>query len=243
MNRGRTFTTFAERNPIAMTLVDELPSLKGNPNGYREVMRMLGSHLADSMLPRLLSEPAKDICVICTVEDADFLARGLIEGLESQIFDARTRMICMWNERIKSEGVSVSPVLRTYEETFDRNDTIFVIVKSIISGACVVKTNLTKVISSANPKRIFVVSPVMLMGAEDRLAREFPYELSKKFEFVHFATDIKKSGDGEEVLPGVGGSVYELLGFGNERAKNKYVPNIVRERRRREFPELHTADV
>lgn len=241
MNRGRTFTAFAEQDPTAMKLVDELPSLKGNPEGYREAMRALGVHLADSMLPHLKSQSAKDICVICTVEDADFLARGLIEELESHVVGSRTRMICMWNERLKSNGVSVSPVLRTYEEPYDRNDSVFVIVKSIISGACVVKTNLTKAISSANPKSIFVVSPVMLKGAEDRLSNEFPTEIVSKFKFVHFATDSQKSADGEEVIPGIGGSVYELLGFVNSKEKSKYVPNIVRERRKKEFPAVQAA--
>lgn len=238
MNIGRTFTAFAEQDPKAKALVDELLSLKGNPNGYREAMRQLGEHLADSMLPQLEAAPSQDVCVICTVEDADFLARGLIEELELRNVGARTRMICMWNERIKNEGVSVSPVLRTYEEAFDKDNSVFIIVKSIISGACVVKTNLTKAISSANPKRIFVASPVMLEGAEYRLAREFPADIAEKLEFFHFATDSQKSADGEEVIPGVGGSVYELLGFGDSKVKNKYVPNIVRERRRKEHPSL-----
>lgn len=235
MNIGRTFTAFAEQDPMAMTLVEQLLSLKGNPDGYRKVMRELGVHLADSMLPQLASASVKDVCVVCTVEDADYLARGLIEELESRNIGARTRMICMWNERLKNKDISISPVLRTYEETFDKDDSVFIIVKSIISGACVVKTNLTKAISSANPKRIFVASPVMLKGAEDRLSREFPTEIAEKFKFVHFATDSQKSPDGEEVIPGIGGSVYELLGFGDSKTKNKYVPDIVRERRRKEY--------
>lgn len=241
MNNGRTFTAFAEQDPTAMTLVEALSSLKGNPEGYREAMRKLGEHLADSILPQLELARAKDVCVICTVEDADFLARGLIEELELRNVGARTRMICMWNDRLKSESVAVSPVLRTYEESFDKNDSVFIIVKSIISSACVVKTNLTKAMSSANPKRIFVASPVMLQGAEERLSSEFPPEIAKKFEFVHFATDSQKSDDGQEVIPGVGGSVYELLGFGDGKTKNKYVPNIVRERRWKEYPSLRSA--
>lgn len=238
---SRTFTTFAEHDPEAKTLVNELPRLKGDVEGYRTKMRMLGVHLADSILPLLSSESTKDICVVCTVEDADFLARGLIEELESHNFRDNTHMICMWNQRVKKEGVSISPVLRTYEESFDKNDAIFIIVKSIISGACVVKTNLTKAITSANPRRVFVASPVMLKDAEKRLSNEFPEEISRKFEFVHFATDTEKSPDGEEVLPGVGGSVYELLGLGDGKAKNKYIPEIVRERRRKAFPELQTV--
>lgn len=238
---NRTFTSFAEHDPEAKFLVNKLLRLREDVEGYRTNMRMLGVHLADSLLPLLRNELAEDICVVCTVEDADFLARGLIEELESNGFRDKTHMICMWNQRMKKEGVSVSPVLRTYEESFDKNNAIFIIVKSIISGACVVKTNLTKAITSANPRCVFVAAPVMLKDAETGLANEFPEAISRKFKFIHFATDTQKSADGEEVLPGIGGSVYELLGLGNETTKNKYIPEIVRERRRRAFPELQPA--
>ena len=115
-----------------------------------------------------------------------------------------------------------------------------IIVKSIISGACVVKTNLTRVISFAKPKEIFVVSPVII-GAEDRLAREFPEEVSSKFKFVHFATDTEKDADGENIRPGIGGSVYELLRLGDGHSKNNYMPSIVKQRRKRNFPEVETT--
>ncbi len=232
----RTFTAFAENDPLARVLVEDLPLLKGDFAGYREKMRELGVHLAGGILQKLGSQKIKGICVICTVEDADFLARGVIEELEKSGLEAKVHMICLWNERIKKYGVSISPVLKTYEEAFDRDGSIFIIVKSIISGACVVRTNLTRAISDANPQRVFVASPVMLEGAEERLSREFPDEVAKKFEFVHFATDTEKSPDGDEVIPGIGGSVYELLGLGNSSSKNRYMPDIVRERRRKAFP-------
>jgi len=170
---------------------------------------------------------------VCTVEDADFLARGLIEQLEEDGYGQRIHLLCLWNGKIKEESVSLSPVLREYKEAFNADDSVFIIVKSIISGACVVKTNLTRAISISKPTKIFVAAPVMLDGAEGRLAREFPVEINSKFEFVHFATDDEKNGD--DVLPGIGGSVYELLGLGNSQQKNKYVPQIVKERRAKHF--------
>ena len=237
---SRKFTSFAENTPKTKALVDELPSLKGDVESYRARMIQLGAYLADSLIPKLGGELSKDICVICTVEDADFLARGVIEELDSQL-GIKTKMICMWNQRIKSGAVSISPVLRTYEENYDKDNAVFVVVKSIISGACVVKTNLTKAISSADPKRVFIVAPVMLEGAEERLSREFPVSVASRFEFVNFATDSEKSADGEEVIPGIGGSIYELLGLGDSTRKNKYVPAIVRERRKKEFPNMAVA--
>lgn len=232
----RAFTTFADKDPVARALVEELPCLKGNPVAYRNTMHAIGMHLAHCILEQLDFRKFKDICVICTVEDADFLARGVIEELERSGLGPQIHMICLWNERIKKEGISISPVVKSYEEAFDHDDAVFIIVKSIISAACVVKTNLTRAISIANPARVFVVSPVMLKDAENRLSREFPEEIARKFEFVHFATDTDKSPDGEEVLPGIGGSVYELLGLGDRSSKNKYMPEIVRERRRKAFP-------
>lgn len=228
----RTFTALAKADPLAMTLVDELPNIKNSPTEYQHQMFEIGKHLADGMLPKLCAD-SYDICVVCTVEDADFLARGLIERLESAGLTNRIHLICLWNDKIREENISLSPVVREYKEAFDPRHTSFVIVKSIISGACVVKTNLTRAMSFAEPEKIFVAAPVMLIGAEKRLAREFPKEISEKFEFVHFAVDTEK--DGENVIPGIGGSVYELLGFENSKAKNKYIPKLVKERRRRIF--------
>ena len=96
-------------------------------------------------------------------------------------------------------------------------------------------------ISYSQPREIFVVSPVMFIGAEARLSREFPEEISSRFKFVHFATDTEKDADSENIRPGIGGSVYELLGLGDDHTKNKYMPSIVKQRRKRNFPELETA--
>lgn len=237
MTSGRTFTAFAEQDHVAKRLVEALPSLKGNVERYRESMHQLGEHLADGILEKLNSDINREICVICSVEDADFLARGLIEEIEKKL-QIKTNMMCLWNERLKTNGITVSPVLRTYEESFPKADSIFVIVKSIISGACVVKTNLTKALTTSSPNRVFVAAPVMREGAENRLAAEFPKSISEKFEFVHFATDSETSEDGEFVIPGIGGSVYELLGLGDKKTKNKFIPSIVKERRRRAYPEI-----
>jgi hypothetical protein len=240
---SRTFTSFAEQDSTAKKLVNELAQLTDDVGAYQQHMHEIGRHLAKSILPHLQAENPKNICVVCTVEDADFLARGLIEHLESRAYGSQIHLICMWNARVKTQDVSISPILRTYEESFNKNDAVFIIVKSIISGACVVKTNLTKVISTHKPKRIFIASPVMLHGAERRLQAEFPSDISKKFEFVSYATDTEKSLDGQSVIPGIGGSVYELLGFQDEKDKNRYIPNIVRERRRRLYPEVWSTTV
>jgi translation elongation factor EF-G len=234
----RTYTELGKTDHEAAVLVDGLPEVKDSPEAYRRQMFEIGRHLADGVLRSLRSSDA-NICVVCTVEDADFLARGLIQQLEDRGYGNRVRLICLWNEKIKEANVSLSPIVREYKEKLDSKQIDFVIVKSIISGACVVKTNLTKAISIAQPNQIFVAAPVLLIGAEDRLAHEFPVSISNKFEFVHFAVDTEK--DGENVIPGIGGSVYELLGLGDSKEKNKYVPKLIKERRAKFFGAPMTA--
>ncbi|MEZ5672296.1 MAG: hypothetical protein R3E08_07865 [Thiotrichaceae bacterium] len=56
---------------------------------------------------------------------------------------------------------------------------VLIIVKSVISGACVVKTNLTYLIQDIEPESIFVVSPVIHVQAPEKLAKEFPVLFQK----------------------------------------------------------------
>lgn len=228
-------TAFAIQDPGGLDLVDSLPALRGDIAGYREQMRRIGQHLGESVLSVLGSlEQDREICIVCTVEDADFLGRGLIEALEKNGLGDRIRLLCLWNESIRQDGVSLSPISKQYrEELSAEGKPIFIVVKSIISGACVVKTNLLRALSQAEPARILVAAPVLLEGAEDRLRDEFPPTMHSRFEFVHFTTHTERNG--ENVVPGIGGSIYELLGLGDKTAKNKYLPELVRERRRRFF--------
>ncbi|RAS27941.1 hypothetical protein [Paraburkholderia bryophila] len=226
---SRTYTKFADRDAEAKALVDSVALPDVSVGQYREQMRQLGLHLGEGVLEALPADTRHDICVVCTVEDADFLARGLIQSLEQHGLGDRTRLICLWNGKVREDGISISPVLRQYKEEFNPSGTVFIVVKSIISGACVVKTNLTRALSSGDPSAIFVAAPVMLKDAEKRLAAEFPSDVAKQFQYVWFATDDEKNG--ENVLPGIGGSVYERLGFGGEQEKNRHMPAIVKERR------------
>ena len=93
------------------------------------------------------------------------------------------------------------------------------------------KTNLTNLIDQFDPERVVVVAPTMLSGAEDRLAREFPPDIASKFVYMSYATETEK--DDNDLVPGLGGDVYERLGFGTRDEKNRYVPEIVKSRRER----------
>jgi hypothetical protein len=229
--KNRKYTNISIGDAEARNLVDEIASAGLDVQRYREVMTAMGKKLAQHIVQSIPKSDHNDICVVCTVEDADFLAQGVVDVLTDSGLGSRVKLLCLWNEKVRSEGVSLSPVVRQYKEDATTNKVDYIIVKSIISGACVVKTNLTRALSKHDFGSIFVASPVMLDGADRRLALEFPPDVAKQFQYFSLATDFEKSG--EDVLPGIGGSVYERLGLGDSVTKNKTVPTIVKTRRER----------
>ena len=82
---ARRFSDFAQADPGISDLLEVLVS-DSTPDRYGEVMRELGQHLARAITSKhpFPADSAKDICVVCTVEDADFLAKGVLGGLQQE---------------------------------------------------------------------------------------------------------------------------------------------------------------
>ena len=227
MRRFNEVTSTNRARPHLDILVDRGASAEQ----YRRAMYELGCLLGREILEKI-QPSSKTVLLACTVEDADFLARGILEELEKK--EKNMFVSCFWNKRFDAFGIDeldVAPIIRKYEEPSDRESDALVIVKSIISGACVVKTNLMDIIERKNPKKILVVAPVLYVRAEENLRREFPEQVHQKFEFVYFAVDDEKADDGN-IEPGIGGEVYTRLGFLGEEDKNTYIPELVKQRRR-----------
>jgi hypothetical protein len=179
-----------------------------------------------------LAKPGKGdtVCIVCTPEDADFLARGLIEGLQEEgVEPARLKLVCFWNERVKKfltdDRFDVAPIIKEYREDVKIDQSIVVVLKSIIRGTCVVKTNLATLIERSLPKAVIVAAPVMLIDAEKRLESEFSANAARLFQYLAFAIDTER--DGDDVKPGIGGSPYVRL----DVEKSGYIPDIVKRRR------------
>jgi len=231
----RTYTQFVSTGArhLLEVLIDEHTA----PPAYQKAMTELGQEMASTIAAHKLPHEAATkptVCIVCTVEDADFLARGLLDGLLAAGVGAdQVKLMCFWNERVSNfpgssgKDFDVAPAVKQYREAVDLSHAVVIVLKSIISGACVVKTNLATLIQEAVPSKVIVAAPVMLKGAEEKLAEEFPRSISDRFEYVTFAVDDKKVGDNVE--PGIGGVVYDRLGFVD---KNTYVPQLVQERRR-----------
>ena len=225
--------TYSERSTLEVRqLLHRLTesSVITPPLEYRETMRRLGIAWTECFPEAFLG--LERLLLVCTNEDADFLARGILQGLKTA-GGPHVSLACFWNNRASVPGsagsrVEIAPIIRRYVEP--NQSEAFLVVKSIISSACVVRTNITELVYEYNPSRILVFAPVVLQGAEDRLKQEFDEAIADRFEFFWFALDTDKKDDGE-VVPGIGGSVYERLGVGSSTEKNRYIPELVKERR------------
>jgi hypothetical protein len=184
---------------------------------YQATMTQLGQRLGAAMLAALENKHQRTY-LVATVEDANFLSLGVLQQLETQIDSVG--FACFWNQRttlFDLDALAVAPILKQYQEPATQVDTL-IVVKSIISGGCVVKTNLQNLIQTISPQRIFIAAPVLYHRAEAALRQVFQPAIASKFEFFYFAVDDERTGQGE-VLPGVGGIIYDLLGFDGQDGK------------------------
>ncbi|TVU67216.1 hypothetical protein [Cobetia crustatorum] len=198
-------------------------------HAYQYQMERLGFLLGKSMRDGKSLASAKTVLVVSTAEDADYLASGVIKALKKKY---SVKFAVFWNNHYSLENKSsIAPVINTYYEPgYEKSDAL-VIVKSVISGSCVVKTNLMRLMSveeSLLKNSVHVVAPVIHESAEQKLKSEFPCSISEKFTFVYFAKDKIRSSDGD-VIPGIGGQIYELLGLKGQPARTGYIPALVKQ--------------
>lgn len=221
----RTYKTYGyEDTHIVRDSLEKLASERINKYDYREAFLTIGKELGRVILHKLPDNYKVSTLLACASEDADWLAKGVMDGLESD----NLPIAVFWTKRFHLGNVDISPIIKSYQDEVEGTCETLIIVKSIISSSCVVKTQLLRLISRFTTKQIFIVAPVMYKDAEKNLIHEFPKDISEKFSFITFAIDdeIKEN----VIIPGIGGWVYPRLGFENEEIKNRYIPHIVLER-------------
>lgn len=209
--------------------LDALADKTTGVEAYRNAFETLGVELGRILAQKVGDVLAKETMLVCASEDADWLAKGVENGfgkgeLPVSIYWS-TRNTVYQSEN--GEKIEISPIIKAYEEPIAKCR-LLVIVKSIISSSCVVKTQLTRLIDRIHPEMIVIMAPVMYKDAQPNLLKEFPEKISNKFHFLQFAVDEDRQGN--EVIPGIGGMVYPRLGLGDINKKNQYIPHMVRMR-------------
>lgn len=223
----RTYTNITyDKDRETIRLMQALSAPGISVEDYRRTFYQIGKALG-----RLLNEKTKgeygSTMLACASEDADWLAHGVLDALSQK----DVSLAVFWNARIPLDarrGLEYSPIAKSYIEPIERCRTL-IMVKSVISTSCVVKTQLTRLIGKIQPQEIYIVAPVMYKDARAGLEKEFPASILEKFRFLTFAIDTVKDAE-KGVMPGVGGMVYPKLGLGDSHEKNKYIPNLVKER-------------
>jgi hypothetical protein len=212
-------------------LLDRIADRATSPDDYKQAMLSLGRNLGDVLLAKIDPQRSR-VYLAATVEDADFLAQGILERLEAKV--SHLDFACFWNQREVFDDLklTVAPILKKYQEPTTEQVNYLIVVKSVIFGACVVRTNLENLIQKIDPQEILIVAPVIYHQAKQSLAESFNPDLANKFQFVYFAEDDCCNEQGE-LIPGIGGSIYNRLGFAGQDEKNQYLPQLVKTRRDR----------
>lgn len=212
---------------LVRCMLDKLADKSTGVEDYRDAFSKLGVELGKVLASEIDGISPEEIMLVCASEDADWLAAGVETGLGK----GALKKAVYWNTREtvyadeNGEKLEISPIVKAYEEPIE-NCRLLVVVKSIISSSCVVKTQLTRLIGKINPERIAIMAPVMYKDGIPNLMSEFPESVNGKFEFFSFAIDEDRLDDGE-VVPGIGGMVYPRLGLDDVAAKNSYIPEMV----------------
>ncbi len=215
---------------LVRCLLEKLADKSTGVNDYRDTCQKLGVELGKILSSEIEYIRPEEIMLVCASEDADWLAAGV----ESGIGKGNLKKSVYWNNREiiydgeDGEKLEISPIVKAFEEPID-NCRILVVVKSIISSSCVVKTQLTRLIGRINPEKIAILAPVMFKDGVPNLMSEFPESVNRKFVFKTFAIDEDRLDNGE-VVPGIGGMVYHRLGLGDIAKKNSYIPEMVKSR-------------
>ncbi len=216
-------------NDNIISLLEKLVDKTTGSEDYAQAMYSLGKEFGTLLLDRIVND--ENIVLASTVEDADYLGKGIIDILEK--YGKKVSLTVFWNKRFnpnEENDIAIAPIVKEFHEVQSENVGTVIVIKSIISSSCAVRTNLTKLIEDSSPKHILIVAPVLLRGATKNLENEFSDDIKNRFNYLYFAEDDQKSDDGF-VYPGIGGDVYQRLGFENQKEKNSYIPQIVKERR------------
>lgn len=213
---------------IILSSLKALADYSTNVEDYRNAFLSLGIELGKVLAEKYNDIPPTQIMLGCASEDADWLGTGVECGFNK----GKLKKSIYWNSRetvfedSTGHKTEIAPIEKAFEEQMD-NCQLLIIVKSIISSSCVVKTQLTRLIGHLCPTQIAIAAPVMYRDGEPNLRKEFPDEISRKFQFFTFAIDDERKGS--EVVPGIGGMVYPRLGLGDINEKNSYIPSVVLE--------------
>lgn len=179
---------------------------------FQRAMYDCGLGLGEALYMSLDFVPGR-MCIMTQAEDADGIAKGVSDYLQSK--GVEVRLMCLWSrvERLYEEGVNVAPILRTFAEPgFDESEAL-VAVQAFVGDGTILKTNIAATYSRFKPLKVHVLAPVMHTETQSYLLTQFPAHMEDVFKFHAFAHDSDLECDTCELKPGIGGHGNERYGL------------------------------
>lgn len=196
----------------------------------QEAMRNAGFSFGN-MLGLDVHGPAQ-VCVVCSAQDADCLARGVIDALVEQGQGARVRLLCTWSEPLQAAGLQLNCIVKQYCEPLDPVPTVFVVLSGFWREGSAGLTNLFRALSYTTPERVVVAGLAADGQAFDNMLNEVPPSVRDKVEPRFGALYPNMQAQERECLLHAEQSLYASMGFAQPNAANKHIPDLVKERRR-----------
>lgn len=167
-----------------------------------------------------------NLYLICTIHDADFLAKQILSYLENHF--TSIRFACFWNKKIYPAGIAsmeVTPILRKYQEPILQNTDYLITIGSDMSEMCMMRTNILNLLQTVSPHKILIVLPVISHTVEDKFRNEFKKEIQDRFKFIYLTRNNGSTPDTQ--------SRYRIGSADRYDNNHPYVPEIVKNRRSR----------
>lgn len=172
------------------------------------------------------------VCVVCSAQDADYLARGVIDSLAEQGHGERVRLLCTWSEPVQAAGLQLNCIVKQYCEPLDPAPTIFVVLAGVWREGSAGLTNLFRALSYTAPQRVVVAGLAVDGQAFASMLDELPPSVRGKVERLCCQLYPNMTPAEREHLLHVEKSLYASMGFVQPNTANKYIPTLVKERRR-----------
>lgn len=224
---ARQFTELArEIGDEALRPLDMLLDKAAASRGYRTAMYALGKALG-LVFCKYQTVADRSVYIGTPAEDADYLARGMIDTLVDA--GAEVRFACYWTAPRKDGPLAFTKaplITREYKDPFPEYIDHLIAIRSSIARAYTAKFSLDYFADDANYCRSHIIAPVMWSSAWHDITENS--NLDKQAPMVWtFALD---EDEGDDLNAGVGGDVYRRLELGPDDMRHALLPTIVHER-------------
>lgn len=173
------------------------------------------------------------VCVVCSAQDADYLARGVIDSLVEQGRAERVRLLCTWSEPVQAAGLQLNCIIKQYCEPLEPAPTIFVVLSGVWREGSVGLTNLFRALSYTAPQRVVVAGLAVDGHAFASMLDELPPAVRGKVERLCSQLYPSMTPVEREHLLHAEKSLYASMGFAQPQDAKMCIPALVKERRQR----------